>query len=371
MKALTRLRQLASTDRRRPLRPPARWRRLRQFAWVAFITVLVWVWADLEQTTSQTIPVTLKVLPPPGSSMRVVQPTADGVLIYVTVRGAQGRITDLTRRLQEAETQGQDTACVVTADPNWEAAHSLDVLTALNQWDLLQRFNVTAVEASIETLPVTIDRWVEVAAQVQLRTSDDTAVQWDQMPQPPVQPATVRIRIPASRRADLEGNLVIATEPIDVSGLPTGEEVTRTVALQKSIDGVPVQFVEEPSNVRATLVVGSRTSTRTIRVPVNLLVDPVLMERITRDRYVLSRDANRPDEWEIQVTLSGSRKRLDQVSATPSLVTAFAKVNDVDLEPNDTHPARPVEILLPEGVTLVEPQAASVHFKYVQAPPQP
>ena len=24
-----------------------------------------------------------------------------------------------------------------------------------------------------------------------------------------------------------------------------------------------------------------------------------------------------------------------------------------------------------EGVTLVEPQAASVHFKYVQAPPQP
>jgi len=361
---LTRLRQFGQGPRRRrPPRPATR--RLRQFGWVAFITLLVWVWADLEQTTSESMNVTIKIVPPRGSDVRVEAPGDEGRTLWVTVRGAQGRITDLVRTLQDAETA--DTTCVVEADPAWPRTYTLDVLAVLNQWELLQGFNVSVVAADPATLTVKTDRWIPVEAQVRIRTAPDTALhlETDEMPPPP----TVKIRIPASRQAQLQGRLLVPTEPIQLSRDWAGQEVTRNVALAQSIDGVPIQFVEEfdgSPKAEVTLRVSERTTSRTLPdpVPVHLLVDPPLMERITREGYVLSRDDSYPEEWQITLTLRGTARRLGQVKAEDIL--AFVRVNESDLIPTDTHPDRSVEFYLPEGVTVVEPEAPEVHFKYVR-----
>ncbi|MFW6145955.1 MAG: hypothetical protein ACOC7R_01320 [Planctomycetota bacterium] len=374
MNPLTRLRQVAQSGRRpRPLRQPARWRKLRQFAWVAFITILVWVWADLEQTTTQGLNVTLKVLPPPGSNIRVEKPDPEGVEVFVTVRGAQGRITELMRTMQDAEARGQETARIVSAKPDWKPTRDLDVLAVLNQWDLLRRFHVTAVDATPKTIQVETDRWVELEAQVELRTTDDEALQRNQMPPPP----KVSIRVPESRLNDLPPTPTIPTEVIDVSPneITPGENVTKIVALERSINGVPIRFVDQPDPDQPTaevvLRVGSRTTSETLDkpVPVHLLIDPALMERITREGYVLSRDENALGEWQITLTLRGTRKQLEKVSADE--ITAFVRVTEGDFLKADTYPERRVEFLLPEGVTVVEPKNPIVHFKFVPEAPQP
>ena len=163
---------------------------------------------------------------------------------------------------------------------------------------------------------------------------------------------------------------------IDLSNpreIPRGENVPRTVNLRKSVNGIPIQFIG-PSTAEVVLHLTPEHQVEMpvnlmLEVPVTLLIEPELMERITNERFVLSRDETFPQEWKVNVTLSGTAKRLGQIKAGD--IVAFVRVTDGELLPAQTHPERDVEFLLPDGVTIEKPKAATVHFKFAQPAAQP
>ncbi len=334
--------------------------RLRTFGWVSFITVLVFVWADLEQTKSETITVTLRVTPPPNSDMRIAQPGPDGVKVRFSCRGGQGRIEEFLQELAADEIQGRDVSCVVQADPDWAPGEYLiNVVAELNKWDRLRNAHLTAESPQESTITVVVDRWKTVAVTVSLKTSDDDALAGP----PVIEPAKVRIRAPESRYAEIEDTLVIETQELSLSGQEPGKSITRPLSLKPGIKGVMVEFVDT-SQVSVTFEIQERTHEGKIPVSVQLATTPELLERISSGGYVLSRKDRQ--EWRLDLTVSGPRKEVDRVSANPEGVRAFVRITESDLEHADTSPPRPVTVILPAGLKLREPTNPQVHFKFVQ-----
>lgn len=329
--------------------------RLRTFGWVVFITVLIFVWADLEQTKSEAVVVGIRVEAPPSSDLRVERPVED-VRVGFRVRGPQGRLNDFINRL------GVDNTYIVQADPDWPpGAHDLDVEKVLNEWDRLREANLKAESPQKRAIRVEVDRWKTVTAKVKPITPADAALEG-----PPVSdPAEVRVRVPQSQFDRIRDALVIETEELELSGVETGRETTQTVRLKPGIGGVAVEFLQTPQ-VAVTVRVRERTAERALPpIAVQLLAAPDLLERIITDGYVLSRDPNRLHEWRLELTISGPKKDVDRTK--PEMVSAYVRITESDLEPAETYPPRPVVVTLPPGLRLVKPVDPNVHFKFVRS----
>jgi len=358
-------RSFATSRRPRPLGKPTRIQHVSRLIWVVFITILVWVWADLEQTKTQDVTAVVKVVPPPDSDIRIEEPGPEGVQVHFTVRGPQGRINEFRRRLREDSEAGNETAAAVQAEPSWGEAKQLTTTQVLNQWYRLRQASLTAEMPDLESIQVRLDRWLKAEATVRLRTSDDAA-----LVEPSEAPAAIKveIRVPASRYSEVKDDLVVLTEVVDLTDEPQGKDITRSVKLQKRIGDVPIQIVGE-NEVEVTFRIGERTMPKTFTVPVQVLGPRDVLNRIAREGYTLVLDPNIPQEWRLKVVIRGPRKEVEKVD--DKKIHAFVSITEDDLTPVGSYPYKDVTIALPPdrpGLKIEEPKQPRVWFRF-DAPP--
>jgi hypothetical protein len=340
---------------------------LRTFATVVMVTVLLWIWADLERESHENVTVALKVIAPSGTDLRILSPS-EPVNVNIRLEGPRERLNEFVRRLHEQAPLGKQMVYEVQAGADWkpEGEYSINVAEALRRWDELR--GITPMEASPQTLPIKLDRWVPVNAKVELWTSDNAAVT-----DGTVVPEMVKVRVPASRLVDLGSPPIIRTRELKLDAYAPGQEIHhRLVPLANNIGGAPAIPVDS-NEVYVSFRMGSRTETKSFTANVEILASPELLERIARDALMLERqDASPLGEWHLTLNVRGSREALQKAATDPTAIRAFVQITESDFLQTATFPAKPVTVMLPAGLEMESPLSPTVSFRFVPpraAPP--
>jgi hypothetical protein len=337
---------------------------LRTFATVVVVTVLLWTWADLERESYENVTVAVKVVAPPGGDLRVVSP-AEPVSVRVHLVGSRDRLNNFIHYLHDQAAAGQQDVYEVQAGADWkpEADYSINVPDALRQWDQLRGLNPS--DADPQTIPVKVDRWIQIDAKVELATSDSAAVR-----DVTIVPERVKVRVPSSRRAALGPSPVIRTQEVKLDGYTPGQEIrNRMVPLANNINGAPA-LTADANEVSVSFRMGSRTEAKDFTANVEILASPELTERMAREGLMLERQDGSPlGEWHLTLRVRGSREAIQHAATDPAAIRAFVRITDSDFLQTATFPAKPVTVVLPAGLELESPISPTVSFRFVPQHP--
>lgn len=327
---------------------------LRTFLWVSIITVLVWVWADLERTAEQTYTIQVRVIEK-GTDLRITEPDpARPALVQVTLEASSSVLEQFSRRHSQSPTVLQ-----IPANQNWTAGpQTLDLSEPMRDWARQRGLTVTGL--SPDRLELQVDRWVSRRARVRFEHSRDIVLAGAAT----VSPAEVEIRVPQSMLATLPDPLVIPTDELNLHGEPMNQQLTRTVGLAEEIEGVPVRLAQV-AQVEVTFRIGQNVRAAAVPLEIRVLADPEVAQAMARGTFELERRDEL--QWRPTVRVEGPAVTINQIEADPSMVTAYIRLTPADLEPVGSWLERQAELDLPEGVSLVSPRAPTVEFRFRSA----
>lgn len=347
--------------RSKALLTPTTWRRARGFAFVAFITILLWVWADLERIKTEEITVRIKVVAPPHSDLLILSTNdKEGVDVRFSCSGSQDKLARFKAWLREDQPHGGQTACTVEVDRGLQPGqHGVDTLRALQAWDRLKGLTPTA--PTPDSIPVDVDKWERMEATVKLRTSDDALLEGV----PTIIPGKVEVRVPASLRPKIPAEPEIETVALNLDSFEADRDITREVRLAGQINGVWVQPAEHTQvNVTFKKRRGT-TGKRELTILVKLVASPEIWERIGKEGLILEgKEKFGLGEWRQTVTIQGPREEIDKAVSNPKSLWAFVEITAGDLKPASSYPPHPIEVVLPPGLTLLDATERKVEFRF-------
>jgi hypothetical protein len=284
------------------------WRHIQAYIVVTVMTLLIWILAESESVTTQSLRVDV-VLAADGDGRRILQlepnqPFAGSVVLGL--QGATARIDQLTRELRSA-IRLVPPMPGLPADPG---THRVDLRAVLRAVPAIRDSGVTITEVDPAFVTVSIDDVVTREARVVPRAPEGSIVG-----AATAAPGTVTLRLP-SRLAAALPPVIELPAPVDretISSLPEGKYATIPnvgVAIPESLARGPgSEFVQvDPPRVSVALTPRSRVATAVLTrpVPVQLLLPPTELARwdITlaeSDRLIYDVTVTGPDELVEQV----------------------------------------------------------------------
>ncbi len=331
-----------------------RWGRLGNLLWVLLVTLLLWVYADLEFTGEMELTVTVRFTA--GASENVFLLSKKEHVIDFKITGSRYRLerfrTEITKR---GNTIDYDPAAdyEVSAEPR-----------PVSSAELITR-GATAADLPVEGLtihgckPDTVALWLDG-----IRKKENLPVRLNyrgaELSSPP-RTGEVTVMVPSSRWEAVETRLktdefALKTVPVDLSKYKPGKhEVTAEV--NPIIEDIKVTVV--PRTLTYEVEIANPVSTAEIQVRVGLLTPwkwGSLDDATWRD-YVLVRS---PDSnWRPVLEVSGSEKYLK-----PENVRAYIVLAEEDKKPVESWLEREVTVSFPpgSGLQLLSP-APKVKFR--------
>lgn len=307
---------------------------LRTALWVTVITVLIWVYADLQYTDERNIRATLRIHADSAANLVLLEPTGE-LNVNFRVRGYRYSIDSLEVRL---------------ASLNWKLHYDVARYFEPGNHPVERIAELLAYVSEIRDAPLTVlsatPRNVNIHLD-ELQRVEHVRVEFDstggEVINLKLQPDHVDMLVPASKLGKIDSKLVLRTRPLDLSRL-ADREISRTVEVlgPPGIRGVRVL----PASVLASFKVGG-LSVKEFTVRVKVTTPKLWLEDGTWDKYQLK--VKQPETWTRQVKVLGNRidlERLAQqdIKAHIELVEA-AK----DLK---TWEFAEVKVILPSGLKL-------------------
>ena len=319
-------------------------RGLDTLLWVSIITILIWLYADIEFTASKEINLTLQLTTEPGSQITLTCPTEHPM--QVTLRGTQNALDRFDRELSAARVLG----CDVTGlfDPNQPGPKTISAEDLLNLASTLGERGIDVASARPATVRLTFQQLYKLPAVVVELVSAGA-----ELLAPPAE-VKVDVLVSAAVRDKFAGKAFkLQTRSIDLSALAPGKEHTIHPEILKTVTVDGETFSVEPMQKTASFVVKvkSRTETREMAIPVQILTpsgwatQTALGGERTWGEYVLVLASSA--DWKLKLSLRGSPK--DFVSAT---IRAIVVLSEEDKKPTDSWLERDVVVLLPPGSSL-------------------
>lgn len=250
------------------------WTAVRTYALVTIVTLLIWVWAENESLTTETLAPRIEFLSTPDLVVRVDDPAWQGV-VSLRLRGPTAAIDTARRQLA---------AAVRLAPRETNAGRAggttVDLQQALRRFPPLRSLGVAVVEVVPATVRLEVD---EIVARRLRVKAEQKGVELDG--EPTLSPDTVEVRLPAQLASSLGGNAA-AIAVLDAQEIPRGRDnepqtVRVAVRLPEGLEGRAAGSVSfEPSEVQATIRLRSRTESWTVpSVPVWVVVPPIEADR--------------------------------------------------------------------------------------------
>lgn len=331
--------------------------RIRSILAVVVLTIVIWVWTDLEQTGETEEQVPVKVTVPANYVVRSVTPDR----LTAVLKGPRGEIQDL-----KASTE--DEVCrfdLTEADLSKNSRLVLHATEGFRQW-ADRRIIVTAVKDDRDDIPdgeihVVVDRLVRIPVRVEPRITGakETAAT--------AQPPEVTALVAESDLAKLPLAKRFAVAPLAVSSIPENQQVEREVPLDRRLggpDGIEATF--DPPIVKVTARLESMFTTKPLgRFPVQV-TGPV--EVINRYRIVFQPGTEPYVDLEVQGPVPDVERLNPQEIRVQLVLTADDKP-----DPDSWVPGKPVVVGLPPSVKLTKP-LPTINFnleKYAEKPSTP
>jgi hypothetical protein len=330
-------------------------------AWVVVVTLLIWVYADMEFTDEAEFTGTIHVTT--AGNPDLVLLTLDeqrlprrakelDVRFGMVLRGARASLdafrTALNAALRDPQRLELDISRRMVADEATYVLKEAEVVELLNKAVGVSDRGLTMVSLTVPDRTIHIETWTWREIPVRLRVPEDMLVK-----PPQLEPRTVEIRVYPSlwRR-------MLTTWQADPAraGEPYLEAVTDLRALRESdaepiearvLDPMPgVDVPVRPETVRATVEV--RTDSIKLPVIVRVQTPHTWTTDRTWEQYQLEVD----DDfwWRQEITVSGTRKDIEAIRQREQDISAWIVLTEDDKGAGFSR--RHMQIRFPEDVDV-------------------
>lgn len=315
-------------------------RSLKTLFWVALVTLLIWLYADLEVEDTMEFRATLILVTGEAERLEILSPAEQEVTFVVrgnrtSLEQFRRELSDLrsTLRYDVSEKYGQaGTYNLVTAE----------VVTRAGE---LIRRGVTVKSASPAMIPVKMDERIAVELPVELRHANARLAEANWTPR------QVEVLIARSKWEELKNpgspKPPIRTEVLDLRNEPSGETIRRSVKLRPVVEGHRVKLTETRT-IDAELHIAGRTDTKTLTVSVGVRAPAKWAEDGSWAQFTLKRKD--PLDWTKEIRVAGTKADLDRLR--PENVDAYVDLTDEDKTTGDTWLVKEVAVRFPKGLDV-------------------
>lgn len=315
---------------------------LKTLVWVAPLTLLIWVYAEREQSVVQPgVTVPIEVWTSDANRLVTLRRPADK-LIIVELSGPRERMD----RVQDALKTANGTQVQIPIDPKIGlGGQELLTVSAINNDPLFKNLGITVKSAQPPYLYVDIDTYEE--REVPVRPPPDVAKLLGDATL--ITPSQVRLRAPSQLF-----KTVPAEQLVVYADLANRPELKNNKSGQPiKLDSVPLNWVHKehvtitPPTVSASLEVKANDEPyEHPSVPVSIEAPIGLLDRV---KVEVVGTAVQPITV-TNVKMAGPKAQIELIKSDPSKVRARLPISNQD--PLDTTITRTLQIDLPPGVAL-------------------
>jgi len=229
---------------------------------VVFLTVLIWVWADLAQDERLTLSNVVSLGVAKSSDPTLWLNVVDGegtlrpsvTIDNVELKGPASRVADVDRMRNKGEL---DLALFLVPEREGvteAGTQTLDVLNFLKRSDMIKQLGLTVESCEPRTLTVQVRRLVEMALPVECIDENGVPLKAEVDPGEvlafvvPDEVVVAKIRLSPSEQSQARASAIEKTPYVELPGGPR-----REVATPVKVTLSPAEDVLRDENVRATL----------------------------------------------------------------------------------------------------------------------
>ncbi len=328
---------------------------LKTLLWVAGVTVLIWVYADMRFTDRRTVTASLRLTAPAASGMALIAAN-DAIADAVETR-VQFKVEGSREQLDRFEREYQDSMVWDVTRDHGPGQHSVNVREALNTDPQITERGLRVITAEPASVPIRLDSLVNETVPVELVVSGA-----DLTEPPQAQPVGVTVPRSLWEQIAAKGPAVLKTKEVDLSGRPTGP-VEVTFEIFPEIAGVPVRL--DRNTIKATIDIRQRTAKKNLVITVRVLAPPDWED--LRSYELVRKDEL---EWRPEIAVSGPKTDLDKLDAKD--VEAYVVLREDDRKPMETWISRAVTIRFPPALQVQLDRAPpQVSFRLDKRPTEP
>ena len=313
----------------------------RTFFWVALVTVLVWVYADIEFTDRMELRATVQLRAGRGENLVIVAPMPPSVEVSFTLRGSRSRLEQLRRELVD---DYSSTIVYDVTERYGPGEHDIPVSEILHRWKNLEREGVSLQMSNPQQIRVVIDDRVGRMLPVRLR-AEGGVVARNTIDPPQVEVFALRSVWRQIDEAVPEASRVIFTEPVNLRNYPADREVALQVPLAPFVGDTRVQLATE--RVQARFEIQRLTEEREYSVSVRVLMPPIWADDGTWRRYKLTYDKG---DWRKTIRVVGTKIELDALK--PEDIDAYITLTDQDKVAVESSFTREVTFRFPKALSV-------------------
>ena len=343
---------------------------LRNLLWVSVITLMIWVYADMQFTdTMEFNNVTIQINTAKAPNVLLLNNRE--VPVSFKLRGSRSSLDRFRDYLSSHGNVIHYNWPESPTLPNGGEPFKIELQTAdiLRSDPKIEAGGLTVQSVMTQTINVLVDR----------RLTQDVPVEFDYtgatlVAPPTIAPATVTVYVAESKWKEIQKSPappVIKTRQVSLQSALVAQKETRTVELVPMISAplnsgkLDVDVELDAKNVQVSYQVGQRIENRSLVVSVRLLTPATWAEDGTWREYVLSRKDLL--EWRKQITVAGSQKDLQLLEEKK--IDAYVILNEDDKTPIESWVTRDVVVRFPGDLALrVMNEKPTVSFKLVRKP---
>jgi hypothetical protein len=333
--------------------------RIRSLAFIAAVTVLIWVYADMDVAEDRTFRAAVELTTASSSQVELLTPlTAE---VKFTLRGTRKSLRTFQEQLDQ---DGGRIEYDVGGDYP-PGSNSVSVEDLVNESEILSRLNLSMLSSAPSSINFTLDKRVTTEAVVQF---DYTGANLTQ--DPIVEPARVKLRLAQmdldALRKDLgeDQPIVLKTRQVNLAPAPAGRPETQQVEVRPP----PAKFLVEldPTRVAVTYQINQRTATQRVAVNVQAICPASWAgETGIWSEYMLVRLD--PLEWKPEIEVTGPRQDLEKLK--PEMVEAYVTLTELDTRPTTSWLTGTVRYAFPAGMNIqVLGEKPVVHYRLDKRP---
>ena len=284
--------------------PPRRFSRrwfldaLRTAAWVAAITVLIWVYADIYFTKEDSATVTLRIHTDSDPDVALVAPYPDvKIQVHLKLRGrgyAVDQFGGMTLSYDAAK--GREPGLYP----------KVDTAALLKSLPVVRNSGVEILSARPRAIPIHLEKLESIGTvAVRLDCINGQAVEVK------LEPERVEVRVPSTLAEKYRKDKPeVVTRTADLADRPAGQRVTMELALRRpDIPGCRLSH----RSVKAIFTVGHQPKRQQFTVPVTVLMPKNWLDDDTWSKYRL--EAKPTETWMRTITVEGDPIDVDGLTA--------------------------------------------------------
>ena len=299
---------------------------IKTFILVTIITVLVWVFADLEFTDEIKLSATIR-LKSSLKSLAVLAPKE--AKVEFTLKGDQRSLQEFQREL--IANNGIIEFDVAQEFSPQDKTGLIQVADIIRSAGGAQKAGLTVSMEFNSTSPIeaTFDRRIRKDIDVEFAYSGAELVG-----EPNIQPATIGVFVASTHWDALMMNLppgvkpTIKTAKLNLADQTERDPVTIDTTIVAKIDGTDVELENSDPDVKVTYQIDQPTITAKLKVSVRVSSPPTWFDDDTWLTFKLDRKS--PLEWRKEITVVGTRKDINQLTSRQAEIDAYIVLRPQD-----------------------------------------